>query len=168
MKYRREMFFRNSAISMNFRKTLAAELSPPEDISDTSRLPKAVINTVLTVSFHLSVVKFRSVPEERLLKQAEYMASQGVKELILVAQETTVYGTDLYGKKTLHLLLKKLCQIRGIRWIRVLYCYPEEIYDELIQVMKEEPKICHYLDLPIQHASDKILRRMGRRTSNSS
>ena len=109
--------------------------------------------------------KFRSVPEERLLKQAEYMASQGVRELILIAQETTVYGTDLYGKKTLHLLLKKLCQIRGIRWIRVLYCYPEEIYDELIQVMKAEPKICHYLDLPIQHASDKILRRMGRRTS---
>ena len=109
--------------------------------------------------------KFRSVPEERLLKQAEYMASQGVRELILVAQETTVYGTDLYGKKTLHLLLKKLCQIRGIRWIRVLYCYPEEIYDELIQVMKAEPKICHYLDLPIQHASDKSLRRMGRRTS---
>ena len=100
--------------------------------------------------------KFRSVPEERLLKQAEYMASQGVRELILVAQETTVYGTDLYGKKTLHILLKKLCQIKGIRWIRVLYCYPEEIYDELIQVMKEEKKICHYLDLPIQHASDRI------------
>ena len=111
--------------------------------------------------------KFRSVPEERLLKQAEYMASQGVKELILVAQETTVYGTDLYGKKTLHILLKKLCQIKGIRWIRVLYCYPEEIYDELIQVMKEEKKICHYLDLPIQHASDRILRRMGRRTSKA-
>ena len=109
--------------------------------------------------------KFRSVPEERLLKQAEYMASQGVRELILVAQETTVYGTDLYGKKTLHLLLKKLCQIRGIRWIRVLYCYPEEIYDELIQVMKEEPKICHYLDLPILHANDEILKRMGRRTT---
>ena len=111
--------------------------------------------------------KFRSVPEERLLKQAEYMASQGVKELILVAQETTVYGTDLYGKKTLHILLKKLCQIKGIRWIRILYCYPEEIYDELIQVMKEEKKICHYLDLPIQHASDRILRRMGRRTSKT-
>ena len=111
--------------------------------------------------------KFRSVPEERLLKQAEYMASQGVKELILVAQETTVYGTDLYGKKTLHILLRKLCQIKGIRWIRVLYCYPEEIYDELIQVMKEEKKICHYLDLPIQHASDRILRRMGRRTSKA-
>ena len=88
--------------------------------------------------------KFRSVPEERLLKQAEYMASQGVRELILVAQETTVYGTDLYGKKTLHILLKKLCQIKGIRWIRVLYCYPEEIYDELIQVMKEEEE-----DLPL-------------------
>ena len=111
--------------------------------------------------------KFRSVPEERLLKQAEYMASQGVKELIIVAQETTVYGTDLYGKKTLHILLKKLCQIKGIRWIRILYCYPEEIYDELIQVMKEEKKICHYLDLPIQHASDRILRRMGRRTSKA-
>lgn len=111
--------------------------------------------------------KFRSVPEDRLLKQAEYMASQGVRELILVAQETTVYGTDLYGKKTLHILLKKLCQIKGIRWIRVLYCYPEEIYDELIQVMKEEKKICHYLDLPIQHASDRILKRMGRRTSKA-
>ena len=110
---------------------------------------------------------FRSVPEERLLAQAEYMAEQGVRELILVAQETTVYGTDLYGKKTLHLLLKKLCKIKGIRWIRVLYCYPEEIYDELIQVMKEEKKICHYLDLPIQHASDKILRRMGRRTTRA-
>ena len=109
--------------------------------------------------------KFRSVPEERLLAQAEYMAEQGVKELIIVAQETTVYGTDLYGKKTLHILLRKLCQIKGIRWIRVLYCYPEEIYDELIQVMKEEKKICHYLDLPIQHASDRILRRMGRRTT---
>mgnify|MGYP000279098082 FL=1 len=93
------------------------------------------------------------------------MASQGVKELILVAQETTVYGTDLYGKKTLHILLKKLCQIKGIRWIRVLYCYPEEIYDELVQVMKEEKKICNYLDLPIQHASDRILKRMGRRTT---
>ena len=93
------------------------------------------------------------------------MASQGVKELILVAQETTVYGTDLYGKKTLHILLKKLCQIKGIRWIRLLYCYPEEIDDNLIQVMKEEPKICHYLDLPIQHASDAILKKMGRRTS---
>ena len=111
--------------------------------------------------------KFRSVPEERLLAQAEYMAEQGVKELILVAQETTVYGTDIYGKKTLHILLKKLCQIKGIRWIRVLYCYPEEIYDELIQVMKEEKNICHYLDLPIQHASDKILKRMGRRTTRA-
>ncbi len=132
---------------------------------DTSRLPKAVISTVLTASSPSLRGKFQQRTGRTSSKQAEYMASQGVKELILVAQETTVYGTDLYGKKTLHLLLKKLCQIRGIRWIRVLYCYPEEIYDELIQVMKEEPKICHYLDLPIQHASDKILRRMGRRTS---
>lgn len=110
---------------------------------------------------------FRSVPQERLIAQAEHMAEQGVKELILVAQETTMYGTDLYGKKTLHLLLKELCKIKGIRWIRVLYCYPEEIYDQLIQVMKEEKKICHYLDLPIQHASDRILKRMGRRTTRT-
>lgn len=108
---------------------------------------------------------FRSVPMERLLAQAEELAGQGVKELILVAQETTLYGMDLYGKKSLHILLKELCKIKGIRWIRVLYCYPEEIYDELIAVIREEKKICHYLDLPIQHASNRILKRMGRRTS---
>ena len=109
--------------------------------------------------------KFRSVPMERLIDQAEDMAEQGVKELILVAQETTVYGKDLYGKKSLHILLQKLCEIKGIRWIRVLYCYPEEIYDELIDTIRDEKKICHYLDIPIQHASDRILKRMGRRTS---
>ena len=109
--------------------------------------------------------KFRSVPMERLIAQAEDMAEQGVKELILVAQETTVYGKDLYGRKSLHILLRKLCEIRGIRWIRVLYCYPEEIYDELIETIRDEKKICHYLDIPIQHASDRILKRMGRRTS---
>ena len=108
---------------------------------------------------------YRSVPMERLIKEAEDLAEQGVKELILVAQETTVYGQDIYGEKSLHKLLKELCKISGIRWIRILYCYPEEIDDNLIQAIKEEPKICHYLDLPIQHASDEILKRMGRRTS---
>lgn len=156
-----------------------------QEFRDINELPAVSANRVITTGGHFGYLKiaegcdkhctyciipslrgqFRSVPEERLVQQAEYMASQGVKELILVAQETTVYGTDLYGKKTLHLLLKKLCSIKGIRWIRILYCYPEEIYDELIQVMKEEKKICHYLDLPIQHASDRILKRMGRRTS---
>lgn len=110
---------------------------------------------------------FRSVPIERLVKEAEELAEQGVKELILVAQETTLYGKDIYGEKSLHKLLKELCKIVGIQWIRILYCYPEEITDELIQVMKEEKKICHYLDLPIQHASDEILKRMGRRTSKA-
>ena len=104
---------------------------------------------------------------ERLLKEAEGLAEQGVKELILVAQETTLYGKDIYGEKSLHKLLKELCKVSGIQWIRILYCYPEEITDELIQVMKEEKKICHYLDLPIQHASDEILKRMGRRTSKA-
>jgi len=102
---------------------------------------------------------------ERLLKEAEELAEQGVKELILVAQETTLYGKDLYGEKSLPKLLRELCKIPGIRWIRILYCYPEEITDELIQVIKEEDKICKYLDLPIQHASNAILKRMGRRTS---
>lgn len=108
---------------------------------------------------------YRSVPMEDLINEAKYLASQGVKELILVAQETTLYGQDLYGKKSLPDLLKKLCSIDGIEWIRILYCYPEEITDELIAVMKEEAKICHYLDIPIQHASDRILKLMGRRTS---
>ncbi|HIW42308.1 MAG TPA: 30S ribosomal protein S12 methylthiotransferase RimO [Candidatus Mediterraneibacter vanvlietii] len=109
--------------------------------------------------------EFRSVPMERLIREAQELADQGVKELILVAQETTLYGKDLYGEKSLHRLLRELCKISGLRWIRILYCYPEEIYDELIQTIKEEPKICNYLDLPIQHASDGILKRMGRRTS---
>lgn len=110
---------------------------------------------------------FRSVPMERLLKEAEELVEQGVKELILVAQETTLYGKDIYGEKSLHILLKELCKIRGLRWVRILYCYPEEIYDELIQVIKEEDKICKYLDLPIQHACDDVLKRMGRRTSKA-
>ncbi len=109
--------------------------------------------------------KYRSVPMEELVKQAEYLASIGVKELILVAQETTIYGIDLYGEKSLHKLLEKLCKIKGISFIRIMYCYPEEIYDELIQTMKNNEKICNYIDMPIQHCSNNILKRMGRRTS---
>lgn len=108
---------------------------------------------------------FRSVPMEHLIEEAEQLAEEGVKELILVAQETTLYGVDIYGEKKLPELLKRLSAISGLRWIRILYCYPEEITEELIQVIKEEPKVCHYLDLPIQHANDEILKRMGRRTS---
>ncbi len=108
---------------------------------------------------------YRSVPMERLLEEAQQLAKQGIVELILVAQETTVYGTDLYGKKMLPTLLHKLCEIPGLKWIRLLYCYPEEITDELIQTMKEEEKICNYIDMPIQHGADEILRYMGRRTN---
>lgn len=156
-----------------------------EEFRDIDYLPDTGSKRVLTTGGHFGYLKiaegcdkhctyciipklrgkFRSVPIERLIAQAEDMAEQGVKELILVAQETTVYGKDLYGKKSLHILLKKLCEIRGIRWIRILYCYPEEIYDELIETIRDEKKICHYLDIPIQHASDRILKRMGRRTS---
>ena len=156
-----------------------------EEFRDIDYLPDTGSKRVLTTGGHFGYLKiaegcdkhctyciipklrgkFRSVPMERLIAQAEDMAEQGVKELILVAQETTVYGKDLYGKKSLHILLKKLCEIRGIRWIRILYCYPEEIYDELIETIRDEKKICHYLDIPIQHASDRIHKRMGRRTS---
>lgn len=108
---------------------------------------------------------YRSVPIERLISEASELAKNGVEELILVAQETTVYGVDLYGEKSLPKLLRELCKIAGIKWIRILYCYPEEITDELIQVIKEEPKICHYLDMPIQHGTDSILKRMGRWTN---
>lgn len=158
-----------------------------QEFKDIDYLPEDLGRRVLTTGGHYGYLKiaegcdkhctyciipklrgrYRSVPMERLLKQAMDMAEQGVKELILVAQETTVYGKDLYGKKSLHILLKELCKIQGIRWIRILYCYPEEIYDELIQVMKEEEKICNYLDLPIQHASDRVLKRMGRRTTKA-
>ncbi len=111
--------------------------------------------------------RFRSVPMEELVEEAQRLAAKGVKELILVAQETTLYGVDLYGEKRLPKLLKALCKISGLRWIRVQYCYPEEITEELIAVIREEEKICHYLDLPVQHASDKILKRMGRKTSQA-
>ena len=166
-------------------KTLAGQKEL--DIQDVDRLVEIDAKRVVTTGGHYAHLKiaegcdkhctyciipkirgnYRSVPMERLLKEAQDLADQGVKELILVAQETTLYGVDLYGKKSLHILLKKLCEIKGIRWIRVLYCYPEEIYDELIKTIRDEKKICHYLDLPIQHASDRILKRMGRRTSRA-
>ena len=155
------------------------------ELKSLDRLPLVESKRLLTTGGHYAYLKiaegcdkhctycvipkirgpFRSVPMERLLQEAKDLVSQGVKEIILVAQETTLYGKDLYGEKTLPLLLKKLCKIRGLRWIRILYCYPEEITDELIEVIKTEDKICKYLDLPIQHASDDILKRMGRRTT---
>ena len=110
---------------------------------------------------------YRSIPMEDLLKEARMLAEGGVKELILVAQETTLYGTDLYGEKKLPALLHELCKIEELSWIRILYCYPEEITDELIQTIREEPKICHYLDIPIQSGSDRILKLMGRRTDTA-
>lgn len=108
---------------------------------------------------------YRSIPMEALIEEAHRLVEYGVKELILVAQETTLYGVDLYGKKSLPELLHKLCEIEGLYWIRILYCYPEEITDELIDTIKQEEKICNYLDIPIQHASDSVLKRMGRRTT---
>lgn len=111
--------------------------------------------------------RFRSIPMDALVKEAEELVCQGVKELILVAQETTVYGTDLYGKKCLDELLDRLNAIEGLQWIRIMYCYPEEITDELIEAMVRNEKVCHYLDLPIQHGSDPVLKRMGRRTTSA-
>lgn len=108
--------------------------------------------------------EYRSVPMEELTAEAETLAAGGVKELILVAQETTLYGLDLYGEKKLPELLARLCRIPGLYWIRILYCYPEEITDDLIRVIKQEEKICHYLDIPVQHGSDSVLKRMGRKT----
>lgn len=157
------------------------------DVDDLDRLPSVPGKRILTTGGHYAHLKiaegcdkhctyciipkirgnYRSVPMEQLLAEAASLAEQGVKELILVAQETTLYGVDLYGKKSLHILLKELAKIKGIRWIRILYCYPEEIYPELIETIKNEKKVCHYLDMPIQHASDTILKRMGRRTTKA-
>lgn len=152
---------------------------------DLQKLVKTETNRILTTGGHYAHLKiaegcdkhctyciipkirgtFRSVPMEQLVEEAKVLVSQGVKELILVAQETTLYGVDLYGEKSLHKLLRELCKIPGLYWIRIQYCYPEEIYEELIQTIATEPKICHYLDLPIQHCNDAILKKMGRRTN---
>lgn len=151
---------------------------------DLKELPEHAKKRVMTTGGHYAFLKiaegcdkrctyciipylrgpYRSVPMEQLLAEARELADNGVRELILVAQETTLYGKDLYGEKSLPKLLHELAQIPGIYWIRIQYCYPEEITDELIQAIKSEEKVCHYLDIPIQHASDRILRRMGRRT----
>jgi len=151
---------------------------------DLKELPETAKKRVMTTDGHYAFLKiaegcdkrcsyciipylrgpYRSVPMEQLLAEARELAENGVRELILVAQETTLYGKDLYGEKTLPKLLHELAQIPGIYWIRIQYCYPEEITDELIQAIKTEEKVCHYLDIPIQHASDRILKRMGRRT----
>lgn len=159
----------------------------PLIFKEINRIPEIDVNRMVTTGgyyAHLKIAEgcdkhctyciipkirgnFRSVPMKSLVKEAEYLASIGVKELILVAQETTMYGVDLYGKKSLHILLKELCKINGIKMVRIMYCYPEEIYDELIDTIATEKKVCHYLDMPIQHCSDSVLKRMGRRTSKS-
>lgn len=110
---------------------------------------------------------YRSIPMETIVKEAEELAKQGTKELLLVAQETTLYGVDIYGKKALPELVHELSKISGIEWIRLLYCYPEEITDEIIEAIKNEKKVCHYIDLPIQHSSDAILRKMARKTNQA-
>lgn len=153
-------------------------------MAELNYLPKQLTSRLQTTSSYTSYLKiaegcskrctyciipylrgnYRSVPMDELIEEATILAKQGTKELILVAQETTVYGMDLYGEKRLPLLLKELCKIDGIEWIRLLYCYPEEITEELLYTIKEEPKICHYLDLPIQHCNDEVLKRMGRKT----
>ena len=157
------------------------------DCADLVGLPEVDTDRILTTGGHYAYLKiaegcnkrctyciipslrgnYRSFPMEKLVEQAQKLAEKRVKELILVAQETTLYGIDLYGKKSLHELLNRLCEIPEIYWIRILYCYPEEIYPELIETMKKQPKVCHYLDLPIQHCSDRILKRMGRRTTKA-
>ncbi len=160
----------------------------PVCFEPVDRLPESYGKRILTTGGHYAFLKiaegcdkfctyciipslrgrYRSVPMERLLREAESLAEQGVRELILVAQETTLYGVDLYGKKMLPELLHRLAAISGIYWIRIQYCYPEEITDELIEAIKTEEKVCHYLDIPIQHASDRILKRMGRKTDQAS
>jgi ribosomal protein S12 methylthiotransferase len=158
-----------------------------EKLEDIDYLPKNKVTRMTTTGGHFAYLKiaegcdkhctyciipklrgkFRSVPMEKLVEEAAYLVENGTKELIIVAQESTMYGMDLYGEKKLPELLRRLCKLSGLEWIRLLYCYPEEITEELIQTIKEEDKICKYLDMPIQHCSDTILKRMGRRTSKA-
>ena len=170
----------------NYDKIVEA-IGTDEDaiVDDINYTPKPVSERIVTTNASMAYFKiaegcnklctyciiphirggYRSIPMDRLLESAEKLAADGIKELVLVAQETTLYGVDLYGGKKLPELLTKLSDIEGIEWIRLLYCYPEEITDELISVMAENPKICHYIDIPIQHSENEILRRMGRKTS---
>lgn len=165
-----------------------ADLHVIQKYDDINRLPLIDADKVITSGTFMGYLKiaegcnkhctycvipkirgnFRSVPKEQLIKEASYMAEQGIKELVLVAQECTSYGVDLYGKKVLHELIHELGLIDGIEWIRVLYCYPEEITDELIDAFANEPKLLHYIDMPLQHCEDKILARMGRKTDKES
>ena len=162
--------------------------TPDNYLRDINAAPAAGLPQIVTTGGHYAYLKiaegcdkrctyciipkvrgrYRSIPMETLIREAQALADKGVKELILVAQETTLYGVDLYGKKSLPELLRRLAKIAGIYWIRILYCYPEEITEELIEVIATQPKICHYLDIPIQHASDAVLRRMGRKTDQAS
>ncbi len=166
-------------------RALSGELA--EGFEELKRLPQVNTERILTTGGWYGYLKiaegcnkncsyciipkirgpYRSVPMEELIRQAKELADKGVKELILVAQETTLYGKDIYGEKKLPELLRELCKVSGIQWVRILYCYPEEITKELVEVIKTEKKICHYLDIPIQHASDRVLRRMGRRTNKA-
>ncbi len=174
------------AIAQVLKKALS-QGEKPSCFEELNRLSEKKAERMLTTGGHYAFLKiaegcdkhctyciipslrgsYRSVPMEQLAAEAAKLAEKGVRELILVAQETTLYGVDLYGKKMLHELLHRLAEIAGIYWIRIQYCYPEEITDELIEAIKSEEKVCHYLDIPIQHASDEILRRMGRRTNQA-
>lgn len=175
--------------SVNYDKIVAALEKQETAILDTiDYMPKGCGDRILTTGAGMAYLKiaegcnkrctyciipyirgrYRSIPMEELLASAKKLAKSGVGELVLVAQETTLYGTDLYGEKKLPELLSGLCRIEGIRWIRLLYCYPEEITEELITVMAAEKKICHYIDIPIQHSEDAILKRMGRKTDRQS
>lgn len=166
------------------KEVLAGEETGIKHVEDINKKPVYGTKRMVTTGGHYAYLKiaegcdkkctyciipklrgsFRSVPMEALVKEAEELVEAGVKELILVAQETTVYGQDLYGKKSLPELLDRLNQISGLYWIRILYCYPEEVTEDLIDAIKRNEKVCHYLDMPIQHGSDRILKRMGRRT----
>ena len=169
------------------REVLAGEETGLKHIEDIDRAPVFGKKRMVTTGGHYAYLKiaegcdkrctyciipklrgnFRSVPMDALVNEAKELVEQGVKELILVAQETTVYGQDLYGKKSLPELLDRLNEIPGLYWIRILYCYPEEITDELVEAIKRNEKVCHYLDMPIQHGCDAILKRMGRRTTGA-
>ena len=169
------------------REVLAGEETGLKHIEDIDRAPVFGEKRMVTTGGHYAYLKiaegcdkrctyciipklrgnFRSVPMDALVNEAKELVEQGVKELILVAQETTVYGQDLYGKKSLPELLDRLNEIPGLYWIRILYCYPEEITDELVEAIKRNEKVCHYLDMPIQHGCDAILKRMGRRTTGA-
>ena len=158
----------NGEVSGTFERTCENRRIPDEPYTAYLRIAEGCNKACTYCAIPSIRGPYRSRAKESIIKEAKKLAALGCKELVIIAEDTGYYGIDLYGERKLPELLKELAGIDGIEWIRIMYCYDDNITDELIDVMASEPKICHYIDIPLQHASDRVLRRMNRKSRSSS